>query len=124
EILIRESIIDQDKEHLWVVGLSNSLHILYIELVCLGTYKSVQVEPMEVFSWALQKRCAKIILVHNHPGNDLKPSNADKDVTDRLIQVGKIIQLDVIDHLIITTESYYSFVDDGLMNELEGSTKF
>ena len=124
EIFSRETIIDQDKEHFWVVGLSYTLKILYIELVALGTYKEVNVEPMEVFSWALQKRCTNIILVHNHPSNALKPSKADKDITDRLIQVGKIVDLHVTDHLIISTDSYYSFVDEGLFTELEGSTKY
>ncbi len=124
DILLRESEIDQDKEHLWAIGLSNNLKLLYIELIGLGTQNMVVVEPMEVYSWALQKRCAYIVLAHNHPSGDLTPSIADKEKTERLIQVGKIVQLYLVDHMIISTESFYSFKETGLMEELEGSTKF
>ena len=79
---------------------------------------------MEVFSLALQKRAVKIMLVHNHPSGELKASEADKDVTDRLIQVGKIVNTEVIDHLIITEKTYMSFADTGLMAKLGESLKY
>lgn len=123
-VLMRENDIDRDKEHLWVVGLASNLKILFIELVSLGTVNSTIVEPMEVFSVALQKRAVSIILVHNHPSGELRPSKNDMDVTDRLIQVGKIVNTPVFDHLIITEESFTSFKDTGLMHKLEQSTKY
>ncbi len=79
---------------------------------------------MEVFSFALQKRAVKIILCYNHPSGELKPSEADKDISDRLIQVGIIVDTQVIDHLIISNKSYLSFNDTGLLDELEKSTKY
>ena len=79
---------------------------------------------MEVFSFALQKRAVKIILCHNHPSGELKPSDADKDITDRLIQVGIIVDCHVIDHLIITPTTYLSFDATGLLDELKLSTKY
>ncbi|MEL7222600.1 MAG: JAB domain-containing protein [Bacteroidota bacterium] len=112
------------REHLWVVGLVDNLKILFIELVSLGTANSTIVEPMEVFSVALQKRAVSIILVQNHPSGELRPSKNDMDVTDRLIQVGKIVNTPVFDHLIITEESFTSFKDTGLMHKLEQSTKY
>lgn len=124
KILKRSSKIDQDKEHFWIVGLSTSNEILFIELVSLGTKKSTLVDPMEVFSFALQKRAVEIILVHNHPNGTLRASDADKDLTDRLIQVGIIVDLPVYDHLIITDKSYYSFKDSGLLDELSQSLKY
>lgn len=123
-ILQRENKIDRDKEHFWVVGLANNLKILFIELVSLGTVNSTIVEPMEVFSVALQKRAVSIILVHNHPSGELKPSEGDLDVTDRLIQVGKIVNTPVFDHLIVTERSFLSFKDTGTMAKLEQSTKY
>ena len=90
----------------------------------LGTVKSTLVEPMEVFSVALQKRAVSIILVHNHPSGELKPSEDDLNVTDRLIQVGKIVKTPVFDHLIITERSFLSFKDTGVMDKLEQSTKY
>jgi DNA repair protein RadC len=124
KILKRSSKIDQDKEHFWIVGLSTSNEILFIELVSLGTKKSTLVDPMEVFSFALQKRAVEIIMVHNHPSGTLQASDADKDMTDRLIQVGIIVDLPVYDHLIITDKSYYSFKDAGLLEELSHSLKY
>ena len=87
QILRRENRLGRNKEHFWVIGLANNHQILYIELVSLGSITATIVEPMDVFSWALQKRCVKIILVHNHPGGTLQPSLADKEITDRMIQV-------------------------------------
>ncbi|NQY01480.1 MAG: JAB domain-containing protein, partial [Flavobacteriaceae bacterium] len=123
KILLREQKIDQNREHFWVIGLENNNRILFIELISLGTVNKTFAEPMEVFSLALQKRAVSIILCHNHPSGELKPSNEDKDITDRLIQVGIIVDLKVIDHLIISNKSYLSFKDIGLLQELEKSTK-
>ena len=123
-ILLRENKIDQDREHQWVVGLAQNNRILFIELISLGSINATIVEPMEVFSFALQKRAVKVILVHNHPSGELKPSKADLDMTDRMIQVGKIVNTPVLDHLIISTESYMSFEEQSLMEELAKSTKY
>lgn len=124
QILLRESEIDRDKEHLWTVSLDNANRILNIEMVSMGTVNQTLVDPMEVFSIPLQKRAVKLIVVHNHPSGELKPSEADKDVTDNLIQAGKIIHVELIDHLIISEKSYYSFKDNDLMDELEMSLKY
>lgn len=123
-ILMRENKIERNKEHFWIIGLAQNSRILYIELISIGTINSAPVDPMEVFSIALQKRTVKIILVHNHPSGNIKPSEEDKDITDRLIQVGNIINIKVLDHLIITEKTYNSFSDTGIMNELERSTKY
>ena len=124
KILLREQKIDQNREHFWVIGLENNNRLLFIELISLGTVNKTFAEPMEVFSLALQKRAVSIILCHNHPSGELKPSDEDKDITDRLIQVGIIVDLKVIDHLIISNKSYLSFKDIGLLQELEKSTKY
>ena len=79
---------------------------------------------MEVFSFALQKQAVKVILVHNHPSGDLTPSEADKDLSDRLIQVGIIVNVPIVDHFIISERSYQSFLVSGLLEELSKSTKY
>jgi len=124
KILLRENKIDRDREHFWVIGLANNHRILFIELVSLGTVNQTFAEPMEVFSLALQKRAVNIILCHNHPSGELKPSEADMDITDRLIQVGRIVKTKVLDHLIISEKSYLSFDDVGFMETLKYSTKY
>lgn len=123
-ILLREQKIDQNKEHFWIVGLANNLTLLFVELIGLGTVNKVLVNPMEVFSFALQKRAVKIMLCHNHPSGELHPSSDDKDTTDRMIQVGRIVGTPVLDHIIITERSYLSFNDIGLMEKLAQSTKY
>ncbi len=124
QILLREHKIDQNREHFWVIGLENNNRILFIELISLGTVNKTFAEPMEVFSFALQKRAVKIILCHNHPSGELKPSEKDKDISDKLIQVGFIVDTPVVDHLIISDKSYLSFKDIGLLDKLEKSTKY
>jgi len=124
KILLRENKIDRDREHFWVIGLANNHRILFIELISLGTVNQTFAEPMEVFSLALQKRAVNIILCHNHPSGELKPSDADMDITDRLIQVGRIVKTKVLDHLIISEKSYLSFDDVGFMETLKYSTKY
>ncbi len=124
EILLREEKIDQEKEHFWMIGLAQNSRMQYIELVSMGSVKATTVEPMNVFRWAVMKGSVRVIMVHNHPSGELKPSEADKDITDRLIQVGLILNIQVIDHMIISVKSYLSFADIGLLAELEKSTKW
>ena len=123
-ILMREEKVDRGREHFWTISLDNANKILNIELVSMGSFRATIVEPMEVFSIPLQKRAVRLILVHNHPSGTLKPSQADKDITDHLIQVGNIMNVPILDHLIITESSYYSFANNGLLEELEASTKY
>jgi len=123
KVLLRENKIDRNKEHFWVIGLAASQQILYVELISLGTVTQTLVDPMEVFSIALQKRSVRIILVHNHPSGDLTPSEADKELTDHLYQAGKFLNIPVLDHLIITETVYYSFLDSGLLEILSQSKK-
>ncbi len=124
QVLLRENKIGRSKEHFWVVCLSNSNRILLIELISLGNAKKSIVDPTEIFSFALQKRAVKLLMVHNHPGGNLTPSLEDQDITDRMYQVGLFLDLPVLDHLIITETEYYSFVDTGLLLKLSRSKKY
>lgn len=123
-ILLRENKIGRNKEHFWIVGLASNNRILFIELISLGTINRTLVEPVEVFSFALQKRAVSLILAHNHPSGELGPSEDDKDITDHLIQVGKFVSIPIIDHLIITEKAYYSFSDSGLLAKLSLSKRY
>lgn len=124
KILLKEDLEDRMREHFWTVSLDNGGTILNIELVSLGTATSVTSEPMEVLSIPLQKKVVKLVLVHNHPSGVLTPSEGDKVNTDRLIQACNIMKIELLDHLIITENSYYSFADSGLLDELRQSTRF
>lgn len=123
-ILLRENKIDREKEHFWMIGLNMANVILYIELVSMGSVRATHVEPMNVYRVAVLKGATSVIAVHNHPSGSMAPSESDKDETDRLIQVGKILNINLLDHLIISTENYMSFANIGLMAKLELSVKY
>jgi DNA repair protein RadC len=123
-ILKREQKTDRDREHFWTISLNNANTVLNIELVSMGSVNTTIIEPMEVYSIPLQKRATRVILVHNHPAGTLKPSESDKDITNRLIQAGRILHIEVLDHVIITEESFYSFSHSGLLEELEKSLEY
>ena len=106
------------------VSLDINNRLLHVELISLGSYTSTVVEPMNAFRVALIKGSIKVILVHNHPGGNLDPSADDKEVTDRLIQVGRILNVPVYDHLIISTTTFFSFRNSGLLADLETSLKW
>jgi DNA repair protein RadC len=124
QILLRENKIGRSKEHFWVVCLSYGNRILLIELATLGTMKKSVIDPTEVFSFALQKRASKVIMVHNHPSGRLEPSLEDKDITDRMYQAGLFLDLPVIDHLIIDEVKYYSFTESGLLRKISMSKRY
>lgn len=121
QILKRENKIGRSQEHFWVVGLNNANKILFIELLGLGRQNRVTANPPDVFRMAIYKLAVKMILVHNHPSGEINPSTADREMTDRMLKVGEIINVDVIEHLIITETEYFSFQDSGIMHQLKQS---
>lgn len=124
KILLRENKIDRNKEHFWTIGLDIKNRIVYIELISVGGTSKTVVDPMQVFRVGVLKGAVKMILVHNHPSGEITPSTMDKDITDRLLQVGNIIQIEVVDHLIISDKTYLSFLDTGLLEQISKSTKY
>jgi DNA repair protein RadC len=123
-VLKREKKLNTAKEHFWVIALNNANKILSIELVSFGSTSNTIVRPMEVLSIPLQKRATGVILVHNHPSGRLEPSEEDKELTDCLIQACRLMNTPVLDHVIITENSYYSFKSSGLLDRLEASNKY
>ena len=123
-VLLRENKIDKEKEHFWIIGMNEAGYILYIELIALGSVKAVNIEPMNVYRVAVMKNATRVIAIHNNPTGRLAPSKADLDITDRLIQVGRILNIALVDHLIISTEAYESFRSMGIMDDLEKSLTY
>lgn len=109
---------DKEKEHFWILGLNMKNVVQYADLVSLGSLSSSIVHPRETFRVAVMKATAAIILGHNHPSGDTKPSQEDILLTKRLCEAGEILGITVLDHVIIGSEGqYFSFRDSGLMGK-------
>ena len=116
KVLASENEVDRMKEHFWVVGLSTRNTIQYIDLTSLGTLNASLVHAREVFRLAIYRAVSSIILAHNRPSGDVNPSDDDLAVTRRLVEAGKIIGIEVLDHVVIgSRDSYYSFKKEGLI---------
>lgn len=115
-VLRAEGEIDRDKEHFWVVGLNTRNVIQYVELVSLGTLNASLFHPREVFRFAVLKGVASLIVGHNHPSGDITPSDDDIALTRRLVEAGRVLGIEVLDHVIIGgANSWTSFKGQGLM---------
>jgi len=109
EILNAEDPIDQDKEHFWCCCLNTKNRILRIELITLGLLDQTIVHPREVFRAAIGCAAKCIILAHNHPSGDPTPSDMDITLTQRLINCGLLLGIQVLDHVIVTgTNAFWS----------------
>lgn len=98
-----------DREHFQVMLLNTKNALLGIETVSIGTLSSSLVHPREVFKQAIKRSASAIILVHNHPSGSCEPSRQDKTVTEQIVKAGEIVGIEVIDHIIIGENCYYSF---------------
>lgn len=96
------------KEHLRGIYLNTHHRIVHDEVISIGTINSNLVHPREVFKPAIEHGAAAIILAHNHPSGIVTPSQADIDITKHIIEVGKIIGIPVVDHVIIGTNKFIS----------------
>jgi len=105
-------LADLPYEEFWTVYLNTRGVLIAKERIGSGGVKSTLADPQVVFEHALRHRAASIILYHNHPSGEVKPSKQDMALTDRMKQAGEIMGIKVIDHLIIGHAKYYSFTDD------------
>ena len=104
-----------DREHVSVLLLNSANGIISIETISIGTLNSSHMHPREVFKQAIRHSASSVILAHNHPSGACLPSHQDLEVTDRLVEVGKIVGIPVIDHIIVGEDSYYSFREHELI---------
>ncbi|MEG1931109.1 MAG: DNA repair protein RadC [Anaerovorax sp.] len=103
------------KEMFKILLLNSKNEIITIEETSVGNLNSSVVHPREVFSVAIKKSAASIILVHNHPSGNTTPSQQDIDVTNRLVEAGTLLGIQVVDHLIIGDGKYLSFKEEMLI---------
>jgi DNA repair protein RadC len=117
-ILQTENEIDQDKEHFWIMGMDTKNKIKYIELASLGTLNASLIRPLETYRLAIVRAVASIATIHNHPSGDPGPSSQDVNTTKQLLESGKILGIELLDHIIIgdvRDRRFFSFREGGLM---------
>jgi DNA repair protein RadC len=113
KILLRQNRLHRKKEYFWAIGLSTSNDIEYIELLAIGTLNMVHIDPVDVFNFAVSKKCKKLIICHNHPSGNMKPSDNDIKLTQRILAGANTLNIQLLDHIIICdTKEYYSMLDD------------
>jgi len=115
DILIRFEEADYHKEKFFIVGVDTRNRPKFIDLCSMGSLTASVVHPRETFKIAIMGNAAGIIVIHNHPSGDPDPSSEDINLTKKLYEAGKIIGIDLLDHLIITTNrnDYLSMRDKG-----------
>jgi DNA repair protein RadC len=101
-----EDIRGSKKEHFVVFYLDSRNQEIKREIISVGTLNESLVHPREVFEGAIKNNASSIIIVHNHPSGDLEPSRADVEITKKLIQAGKILDIKIANHIIITEASH------------------
>ena len=115
---------DRDQEHFWVLALNQDNKLVNLELVALGANDRLSAKPADVLAVPLQKQAKGVILIHNHPEGSLEPSEDDKDLADRMIQACRLMHIPLLDYVIISEKSSFSFQEAGLLEPLEGSKKY
>lgn len=108
-------IPDETKEHLFLLHLNTKNQIIRHDIISVGTLNASLIHPREIFKPAIRESAHAVILVHNHPSGDVEPSNADKKVTKLLKQAGSILQIDLLDHVIVGRDNWFSFREQSLL---------
>ncbi len=106
---------DKTREHLMTIYLNARNEMIFKKPMFIGTLNANLVHPREIFQEALKQNAASVILVHNHPSGDPEPSEDDLEITKRIVEAGKIMGIDVLDHIIITKNKTFSFKEQKLI---------
>ncbi|MCG1035724.1 RadC family protein [Polaribacter sargassicola] len=106
---------DLEHEEFWVLFLNNSNKVLAKSQISKGGLTATVVDVRILFKRAFELSSVALIVCHNHPSGKLQPSNADKQITNKIKEAGNTLDIKLLDHLIITEKAYFSFADDGLL---------
>ncbi len=113
--VMRRHLMDLGHEEFWIILLNQGGKVISTELISKGGLTGTVADPKIIFGVALQHQAVSIILTHNHPSGTLRPSQLDIDLTKKITAAGRMLEINVLDHIIFTNESFYSFADEGIM---------
>lgn len=111
--LLEDVFADLTHEEFWILLLNRANKVISRHCISKGGFTGTVADPKIIFKIALQHNACGMILFHNHPSNNLQPSNADKKLTEQLHHAGKLLEIPVLDHLITGENNYFSFADMG-----------
>jgi DNA repair protein RadC len=106
---------DAGHEEFWIMLLNKGNKVLGTERISEGGLTGTVADPRRIFNYAIKAGATSIILSHNHPSGNLRPSGTDIDLTKKLAKAGELLDISVFDHLIIGENNYYSFADEGML---------
>lgn len=112
---LKAALKDYTYEVFAVVFLNKANKVKHFEIMSKGGINHTIVDPRMVFAKALEVQATSMVLCHNHPSGNLRPSRADEELTAKLKSAGKLMDINVVDHLIVSDEGYYSFADEGMI---------
>lgn len=107
--------VNKKQEYFLVITLDGANHIIEKRVVFVGTLNQSLVHPREVFADAICDRAASIVIAHNHPSGQLTPSDADRRITQRLQEVADMVGIELLDHVIVSKNGYFSFDEERLL---------
>ncbi|MEQ6167071.1 DNA repair protein RadC [Ekhidna sp. MALMAid0563] len=113
--LLHGDMMDLNHEEFWLLLLKRNNEVIKKEMLSRGGVSGTVVDAKIIFKRALEETASGLILAHNHPSGNLKPSQEDINLTKRLKEAGKSLDISVLDHLIITDHTFFSFADEGLL---------
>jgi DNA repair protein RadC len=114
-LLMKPELMDLPKEEFWVMLLNRANRLIKKEQISSGGISGTVADPKIIFKAALEQYASSVVLVHNHPSGNLKPSQADIDLTNKMKAAGKLLEIPVLDHIIFGDEGYLSFADEGML---------
>lgn len=113
--LIQGDLMDLPHEEFWVLLLNRSHQVVKKKRVSEGGVSGTVADPKIIYKLALEALASGVIVAHNHPSGNLKPSQSDIDLTRKLKEAGRFLEVQLLDHLIIANRNYFSFADDRLI---------
>ncbi len=113
--ILYAELSDKQYEEFWVLMLDRANQVIRKVNISEGGMAGTVADPKKIFKMALDLNASSLILSHNHPSNNLKPSQNDIDLTKKLRSAGKLLDIEVLDHLIFGNDTYYSFADENMI---------
>ncbi|WP_425392838.1 RadC family protein [Ekhidna sp.] len=113
--VLQGDMMDLNHEEFWLLLLKRNNEVIKKEMLSRGGVSGTVVDAKIIFKRALEETASGLILAHNHPSGNLKPSQEDINLTKRLKEAGRSLDISILDHLIITDHSFFSFADEGLL---------